>query len=135
MLRDLVVKNLWLKVFSLVLATLIWLAVGYKADVPSPLGSATARTVREFELLPVGLLSSSVDCQPSQIEPSHVTVRLSGDFAAIQALQLQQLRAFVQLLPGQKAAGAFAVEVMVPRGIAIVSVTPNAVVLRPLESP
>jgi hypothetical protein len=133
MVRELVTKNFWLKLFSVVLATLIWLAVN-KAEVSELPGGRMAEMTREFDLVSVAVLSSVGGHEPAQIEPSHVKVKVGAQAKVIEALRFEQLRAFVQLQPGQRPSGAFAVEVLAPREVIVLSITPNAVILRPVES-
>ena len=137
MLRALIEKNFWLKAFSLMLATLMWLAVSYNAGLETLPGRRSTEIKREFASLPVMMLSTvaAVDRDRVQIEPSHVKVQVSGEPERIQALKSEDVRVFVQLQPGQKPDGPIAVEVVAPQAVSVTSVLPNAVLLKLAESP
>ena len=106
----------------------------YNAGLQLPPSGRALETTREFELLPVWVLTPTGEHGRVQIEPSHVNVKISGNSALVQTMRPEELRAFVQLQSEQPPAGAFAVEVVAPRGITVVGIAPSGVTLRPVES-
>ena len=130
-LKDLVLKDVWLKLFSLVLATLIWFTVNIAiqnqvSPVASlPLGRTEHRT---FSNLPVLVVSSAQDVRGASINPKDVEVTVEGEPKALKNLYTHDIRVFVDLT-GIEAAHDMRkrVEVSTPAGVTPVKVDPPEV--------
>ena len=139
-LRHLVVDDLWLKLFSLVLAILFWLTVSVaiqhrEASPIQPLASATE--VRTFYDLPVIVLSSAADVRSFKVSPSEVEVTVRGTPRVLEDIHSKDIRAMVDLT-GVEAAHNLRkrVEVSAPAGVTYVSARPEEVeVIIPAKSP
>jgi hypothetical protein len=126
-LRDLFLKDAMLKLFSLILAILTWLALSY-VHRESALASAASLYSRHvtFSNVEVVVLSSASDVHDFRVEPKTVEVTVGVDVKALQALQSKDVRALVDLRKQ--------IEVSTPVGVRYVKVTPREVrVLSPAK--
>jgi ubiquinone biosynthesis protein UbiJ len=121
-LRNLVLEDFWLKLFSLALAILIWFTVTFVSQ-------KDVRTdTRVLVNLPVSLLSSVEDVHNFKVNPDRVKVTVQGDFETLQRLQSEGVRARVDLT-GIAAVRELRkpVEVSVPAGVTFLRVVPDHV--------
>lgn len=121
-LRNLVLEDIWLKLFSLALAILIWFTVTFVSQ-------KDVRTdTRVLVNLPVSLLSSVEDVHNFKVNPDRVKVTVQGDFETLQRLQSEGVRARVDLT-GIAAGHELRkpVEVSVPAGVTFLRVVPDHV--------
>src|SRR5260370_11312050 len=99
-LKDAVLKDFWLKLFSLALATLIWFTVNIAIQnrvspvVSLPLGRTELRT---FSNLPVLVVSFAQDSRNARINPKEVEVTVEGEAKVIKSLYSRDIRVFVDL--------------------------------------
>ncbi len=122
LLRHIFVEDFWWKVFSLVLAILIWVTVTF-ASQREP-GSAP----RVFSDVPVAVVSSAEDVRAFKVSPTVVDVTVRGAADALQNLRSKDIRAMVDLT-GVTAAGEMRepVIVAVPAGITFMGAAPQEV--------
>jgi hypothetical protein len=121
-LRNLVLEDFWLKLFSLALAALIWFTVTFVSQ-------KDVRTVtRVFLNLPVTVVSASEDVRNFKASPNQVEVTVRGDAETLQNLQSKDLRVLMDLT-GVAAARELRkrVEVSVPAGVTCLRVVPEEV--------
>ncbi len=129
-LRQLFVHDFWLKLFSLMLALLIWLTASMaiqKGGPPvTPLDLAPEE--RTFSNLPVLVISSAQDVRNFKVQPDRVEVTVRGDAKTVRALRANQIRARVDLTDVETAGELKErIEVSVPSGISHVRVEPSEV--------
>lgn len=122
--RDAILQNFWLKLFSFVLATMIWFAVfGAQNNLRSNqpvLGTVT----QKIEHVPVTLLQAATDFRSFRLEPSHIDVTVRGPIAEVQALTARQLEVFINLTDTHDTAGVNKkILVHTPAGITVVNVS------------
>ncbi len=115
--RNLLFRDFWLKIFSLVLATLIWLTVWLffiRQDVsPSRVLSTGRVEERTFYNLPVLVMSAAADVRDFKVSPGEVTIKVRGEPGKLQALetkmhddpQARDIRALVDLTGIEPARG------------------------------
>lgn len=121
-LRHLFVEDFWWKLFSLVLALLVWFTVTFASE-------KDVRTdKRVFVNLPVTILSSAEDVRNFKVSPSEVQVTVQGHPETLQDLQARDIRPMVDLT-GVAAAQDLRerVEVSVPAGVTFLRVVPEEV--------
>ena len=121
-LRNLILEDFWLKLFSLVLAVLIWLTVTFVSQ-------KDVRTAqRVFPNLPVAIVASTEDVHNFMVSPGQVEVTVQGDQNVLEDLQSAEIRAIVDL-SGVGAAHDLRkrVEVAVPAGVTTMRVAPPEV--------
>jgi hypothetical protein len=152
-LRRFIEHNYWLKLFSLVLATLIWFIIrplaiqtgnrGEKIRIQQPTFLQTSGTLTgSFSRLPVVVLSSAADPRSFRIEPPEVSVEVSADKEVMKDLLARDIQVLVDLTdllvtrpPGQFTnALARKLTVNTPPGVALVRVEPSAVRIERLSS-
>ena len=123
-LRNLVLEDFWLKLFSLMLAVLLWLTV----TVASRKDPGADQRVPPKMLLPVTILASAEDVHNFRVSPGEVQVTLQGNPKTLQNLQTNDIRAFVDLT-GVAAARDLhkRIEVSVPAGVTALRVKPEEV--------
>jgi YbbR domain-containing protein len=135
LLRQLVFRDFWLKLFSLALAVLIWLTVSFaihKEGASEKEGAAAIAQPleRTFFNLPIMVMSSAADVRDFKVTPSQVEVTVQADAKTLQNLKSTDLRVIVDLT-GIEAAGEgrkqVEVSVSTPRGVSQVRVAPAQV--------
>jgi len=127
-MRDLLVKDLAWKVFSLALALVIWLTVHrIYEESQTPTVPLAASTVT-FEELPVLIVSTASDVHDFRVLPGTVSVTVSGPPDTMAALAANQVRPMVDLTEvGDVKDLSRRVDVSTPAGVTLISVTPPKV--------
>ena len=126
-------NNFWLKLFSLVLATLIWSVIN--SNFPSaqsrfqiaPLRAGVNKDFRR----PIVVMMSANQLQPVRVDPTEVTVKVLGEPSALDKLRPEDIEVYVNLLNVQNPQGSFRVEVIVPREVTLQQVWPAHVYVKP----
>lgn len=95
--RDAILQNFWLKLFSLVLATMIWFAIFGAQNNLRPDRPVLGTVTRKFERVPITVMKSAADLRAFRVEPGTVEVTVSGPLAKVQALTPSQLEVFISL--------------------------------------
>jgi hypothetical protein len=129
--RNLVVKDFWLKLFSLALGILIWLTVDFSINKEiSPWSALIGRAVDE-KVLSVPVYVPTVDARAVSVEPAQVQVTLRGDPKLLKSLGAADVRAVVDLAGVEMADGLSRhVQVILPPGISYTQLSPDAVEVR-----
>jgi hypothetical protein len=108
-LRDILFNDFWLKLFSVLLAVLIWLTVWLfairKEVSPAAVLNNARLEERTFYNLPVLVMSAAADVRDFKVSPSEVTIRVRGESKKMQELenklrddpQARDIRALVDL--------------------------------------
>lgn len=132
--RDAILQNFWLKLFSLVLATMIWFAIygaqnNLRGDRPV-LGTVT----RKIAQVPITVMKSAADLRAFRVEPSQIEVTVRGPIAEVQALTARQLEVFINLTDVHDTAGLTKkILVHTPPGIAVVEVSHTEANIAPVN--
>jgi len=131
--RNLVVKDFWLKSFSLVLAILIWLTVRFSINgetSTSPWLALLGRAADE-KVLTVPVHVPSGGLQTFSVDPAEVQVTLRGDPKRLKDLRSEEIRVQVDLTGVETANGLLRpIEVILPSGISYTHVSHDDVVVR-----
>jgi len=128
-LRQLVFEDFWLKLFSLVLAILIWVTISLAikkevSPVPTP-GQPTVE--KTFFNLPVVILSSAEDVRNFKVNPKEVEVTVQGEAKLLQSLSSKDIRVMVDLTGIEAGHVRRRVQVSTPAGVTHVHVSPQEV--------
>jgi len=130
-LRNLIFQDLWLKLFSLALAVLIWLTVNFatKNDVaPGASLSLSPREQRTFHNVPVLMMCSAEEGRSFKINPKEVDVTVEGEGKIVQKLQKGDLRVVANLTSIGAAENLYMrVDVSTPGGVTRVRAEPQEV--------
>ena len=126
-MRNWFIKDLGWKFFSLALAVAIWLTV-YKirneSEQAAPAGIQEPAT---FNNVPILIVSSAADVRDYRVDPSAVTVTVSGTPDEIAKLHADQVRAFVDLTGIDVGNLHRRVDISMPPGLSLISVDPEQV--------
>ncbi len=130
-LKRLVIKDLWMKLFSLGVAILVWstISIAIQKDVaPSSLIFGMGRDT--FYDVPVEVQTSASDTRNFRVEPKTVKVTVEGDPELLQTMQSKDIRATVDLR-GMEVSGQLTkrIEVSTPAGLKGVTVVPQQVTI------
>jgi YbbR domain-containing protein len=129
-LRNFFQHNLGLKIFSLFLATLIWVSIQFGMDNNLKLPQNLILNVENKGMLhlPVGVLTASSNLTSYVVSPNEVLVSLTGDAAAIRELTPRTVKAYVDLTQNQQAqSDVHTVRVHLPAGVTLLRVVPQSV--------
>ena len=128
--RNLVVKDLWLKLFSLALAILIWFSVDFSISKEvSPWSTLIGRTADETVVTVPVLIPA--DARNVSVDPEKVQVTLRGDPKLLQAISSEDIRAQVNLNGIESANGLRCpIEMILPQGISYTHIAPGEVEVR-----
>jgi YbbR domain-containing protein len=132
-LRSLILDHIWLKIFSVVLAALIWLAIHSnitKLEGQHARMAVAEAPTRKFSQLPVLLLTPTAGHAPLTLDPGHIDVTVRGSAAVLGELQPVEIQVFIRLVDG-RSSGVFPVEVRTPAGVTAVRVAPTQVLVKP----
>jgi YbbR domain-containing protein len=134
-LQNLVLRDFWLKLFSFVLASLVYFIVNIaiKKDISPANLSLVATDQVVLHDLPIIVLSTAQDVPSFTVTPQSAMVTLQGDTAALRNVHRQDIRLLVDLTDkGTIKETRRRIEVSTPAGIARVKVDPEEVQLVPI---
>lgn len=140
LVRNLLFRDFWLKVFALVLAILIWLTVWHffiSKDVsPAAALSTTRSEDRTFYNIPVLVMSAAADVRDFKVSPGEVAIKVRGEPGKLRSLeqrmrddpQAREIRALVDLTGIEPARGTRKkIVVTTPADITFEQVEPDEV--------
>lgn len=128
-MRDFLTKDLGWKLFSVLLALVIWLSVRtISRDRFIPARSAASWATHTFDQLPVVPFSAAADVREFKVKPGAVLVVVGGPAADMVKLQRSEIRPVVDLT-GIETADSLKqrVDVFAPPGMTVVRVVPPEV--------
>ena len=137
-LRDLIIKDWQLKLFSLALAILIWVTVSFAIRKEmSPDANALLNSPSRVLVVPVVVMSSAGNVREFHVRPGQVEVMVRGAAKELAQLQEKDVHAIVDLTDIESARSLRKrIEVTTPSGIVHVRVMPEEVdVVFPLPRP
>ena len=129
-LRNLIVHDFWLKLFSLALAILIWLTVWFaRGKGISPVAALSSRDPEEtFHNLPVYVRLPASDVRYVEVNPNVVQVTVQAKPALLSELRSSDIRAEVDLTGIASARNLRKrIDVVVPPGVRYTSLVPDEV--------
>ena len=131
--KDLVLKDLPLKIFSLVLAIVLLATVYTVLEKNEHDRGVTMSSNKQFQGVPVEVVYASGDATGYRVKPATVTVFIQGTPEAIDDLGPASVKALVDLSYWDRRENLpLPVRILTPAGTAMVSVTPaEVVVLQP----
>ena len=135
-LHALFIRDWPLKVVSLALATLTWMAVTFSREkqVIEVKGSPTLAK-RTFFDLPIFIVSADTNVSAFKAKPSEVDVAVQGDGDSLKTLESSQLRVLVDLTGALPATNSMRrINVITPPGITLLQLTPEETEIIPPPS-
>jgi hypothetical protein len=128
-MSDWMTKDFWWKLFSLILAVVIWLTV-YKIREEPVIPAAVTGVPLTYGSLPVLVFSAASDVRDFRVQPGTVSVKVSGPADVMAVLQANQIHPVVDLTDITTARNLKRrVEVSTPPGVTLVSVEPADVAI------
>jgi hypothetical protein len=135
-LRSLFVEHFWLKLFSVLLATLVWMAVNANIDRQTISRDFDAReTTTNYIARPILILTDSGAHAPVKVDPPTVDIAVRGRVTEIGRLDPLDIRAFVRIPERADFDGTVSVYVQLPKDATLVMVSPSIVRVRPHSAP
>jgi len=93
-----ITHNFWLKLFSLVLASMIWYAVYSIQNKPDAVpGFVVGDIKKTFDQVPVAVLKDPADTAVYTISPNAVNVTLTGPPKVLESLTAADVQVFIDL--------------------------------------
>ena len=131
-LRNLLLEDAWLKLFSLALAVLTWVTVWFaiqKGVSPVATAMSNLKDVTFFNL-PVVVLSAAGDVHAFKVDPKEVQVTVQGETRVLGNLKSRDIRVMVDLT-GVEPVGDVRkrIEISTPPGVTHVRVVPQDVLV------
>ncbi len=132
-LRAFIQHNFWLKLFSLLLATLIWFAINFgieriENELQLPQNPITNPATKENLNIPVRVLTRPGDPRIFKVEPEEVIVSITGEAAILKNVSSKTIAVFVDLtnVRSQRETNQ-QVRLDIPVGVTVINVSPRAV--------
>jgi YbbR domain-containing protein len=128
--RNFLQNNFWLKLFSLVLALLIWFSVRFynKYDIQAPRSPLSRFPTRDFIEVPIQSMKATENTPRCMIEPARVDVTVTGDRSLLKNLSAKDITPFVRISDDQRVGvSSNQVQVYTPPGISLLEVIPAQV--------
>jgi YbbR domain-containing protein len=97
--QDLILRNFWLKLFSVALATVIWLSIHYGVENESTLNRLGVNHLlaQEYIRVPVTVMTAPGDHRAFKIVPNEVFVIAMGEEAALRRAMNRNFKVTVDL--------------------------------------
>jgi hypothetical protein len=113
-IRPLIFHHFWLKLFSVVLAVLIWLTVR----------GTSGETTRTFPNRPILVLTDTSQHPTVAINPTEASITVRGPLSLLQEITDYDINVFVRLADRSQFSGELPIRVHVPSGASVVLITP-----------
>ena len=130
-LRRLIQENFWLKLFSLMLAIVIWFFVrfGSQTDVGFGQNPITNPIIEESIPVPVYVVTQPGDARIFKVSPEYVHITTMGESAILKKYTPRRdYKAYVDLAEIRKnEAPEHEVRLHVPNGVTVLNVAPRVV--------
>ncbi len=135
-MRDFFLRDFGWKLLSVCLAVVIWLTV-HKILSETPDLSPTAReSTLIYSNMPVLAVSSIGDVRGYRLNPAEVDVTLVGPANTMAQLQEEQIHTIIDLTEAAtNKTSHVKVQVSLPRGVMVFSVSPMEVTVHPPQTP
>src|SRR5262245_7338654 len=136
-LRALILNHFWLKLFSLFLAMLIWLAVwgNLRNESLFPRKFAPVEPTRLFLNRPIMVLTDTAERPALLVDPDHASVSVRGPAPLLEELKDEEIQVFIRVGSKHPLGGEFPIFVHVPFGAAVGRVTPSTAAVRTAPNP
>jgi len=126
--RGYILNNFWWKLLSLLMAALTWLTIetAFKKDEARRQSPVITSSTRTFAAVPITLLMPATNTNRFVVNPSTVSVEVSGVANELLALQLQDIKAFVDVTDaGDQKQFRRTIQAQVPEGLKVAGLNPT----------
>jgi len=129
-LRNLIFRDFWLKLFSLVLALGVWKVVSKAVEDNLPPSAVTSpmKLEKVFSGVKVLVVSAAGDVRNFRVHPEVVEVTVRGESQFLEGLKAADIRAIVDLTDIEATRGLTKrIEVSTPPGVTYTKISPEEV--------
>jgi len=129
-LPNFILRNFWLKFFSIALATVIWLAIHYGIRNEFSIGQLNINNLlaHEYVRVPVAIVVPPGDARAFKITPSEVVVTLVGEEATLRKAARKNIKVNVDLTTfHSRQSAAEELHADVPTNITVLDISPATV--------
>jgi YbbR domain-containing protein len=129
-LQSLILRNFWLKFFSVALATVIWLSIHYGIQNESPMSTSNINHLlaQEYIRVPVTVVTAPGDPRVFRITPNEVVVIVMGEESALRSASNKDFKVSVDLTNfHSKGAKQMVLESLAPADVTVEEISPNTV--------
>jgi YbbR domain-containing protein len=129
-LPDLILRNFWLKFFSIAMATVIWLAIHYGIRNEFSISQLNINNLlaQEYVKVPVSTVAAPGDARLFKINPSEVVVIAVGEKTALRKAARKSIRVYVDLTNfHSRQSPAEELHADVPPDINVLEISPSTV--------
>jgi hypothetical protein len=134
-LYSIILRNFWLKFFSIGLATVIWLAIHYGIRDEIPLSLSIKKLLAQKDIrIPVSTVLGPDEWRTFKITPAEVLVTTVGDQKALENATAKTIKVYVDLTKFAGPASASEdVHVDVPPSIDVLEISPATVAVEQVK--
>ncbi|HEX4122629.1 MAG TPA: hypothetical protein VH619_18600 [Verrucomicrobiae bacterium] len=128
--QDLILRNFWLKFFSVALAIVIWLSIHYDIHEGSPSAqmSINRLAAQEYIRVPVTLVTNTGETRVFKVTPSDVVVIAVGEESALRRAANEKLKVSLDLTDfHSKDPTPMELQTSAPPDVTVMEVTPSTV--------
>jgi hypothetical protein len=129
-LQSLILRNFWLKFFSVALATVIWLSIHYGIENEAPVNQLTINheLAQEYIRVPVSVITSPGDQRVFRITPNAVVVVAMGEESALRRTANKDIKVSVDLTSfHSKQASLLDLQSQAPADVTVEEISPSTV--------
>lgn len=129
-LRALILHHFWLKLFSLLLATLIWFAIHFWIEGGNrpPRNPITNSIGRQLFRMPVRVLTKPGDDRIFKVEPKEVSVSVTGEAAVMRDLTSKDIFVYVDVANIRSTRETNQqIKLDIPKEVTLINVVPRTV--------
>jgi hypothetical protein len=125
--RDYILEHRWQKLFALGLAVLIWFTV--RSTEGLKIVDDASDGIRQFDNVPIVVLTSAADLGRYEVTPSRVRVELRGSPEGLRDLSPTMIEAYVNLVDLGRTPQTIHIHVNPPAGTIVTEVDPVKVLV------
>ena len=129
-LQDIILRNFWLKFFSVALATVIWLSIHYGIQSESNLAQLRVNHLlaQEYIRVPVTVVLTPGDPRTFSVTPNEVVVTAVGEETALRNAANKNIKVSVDLTDFHSTeATAMDLQVQAPPDVSVQEISPSTV--------
>ena len=132
-LQDLILRNFWLKFFSVALATVIWLSIHYGIQNESPMSQLSINHLlaQEYIRVPVKVVTTPGDPRVFTINPTEVVVIAMGEETALRRAANKDFKVSLDLTDfHSREPTPMALESEAPADVTVEGISPSTVTVQ-----
>ena len=131
--QNLILRNFWLKFFSVALATVIWLAIHYDIHKQSALSQLSINHLlaQEYIRVPVTVVTRPADTRVFKIIPNEVIVIAVGEETALRQAAKKDIKAILDLSGfNSNEAATLELRAEAPSDVNVLEISPSVVTVQ-----